>query len=567
MTSAEIPNKPARHHVLLVLLLICTLGVGLRAYHALVAVAISPDSALFIDYARELPKDPLAALRRYQQHPLYPGLILLFHEPVGWFAGDGSAGWIFAGRLAAILGSLGAILALYWFAARLYDQTRGLIAAALLAVLPDACRFGADVLTDSPHLALYLAGLAALATGMQTERRGYLLLAAGVAAPAFLTRPEGASVLLVGLVVVLLHRRWNFKRRIGLTAAMIAVFLCLAGPYQLATGQLIQKKPLRELFRPSPAAQLNRPDDHPECRWPAPASVTRLPLLGGHERASAPWRAAVIGEAGAEQSDRPLLPTDAWLSRATNLPVPIDVLRQWFRAGRVVYILLAILGVVIGRPRGVAGRILGAAIGVHLVLLHVLEYRYGYLDRRHALILATLSLPLAAEGVWWLADRISFRAGGTQTAARPAVVIAIIALCVLGTGPWLLRPINPGEEHIVASARWLARHTEPDALIVTDNRLRRVALYADRPFAEWPWWQGSVSHLAKFLDKNPGSYFVVDVRHITLPKRNPAFFEELKEQFGDQMELLHCEPAPPHARPTEIRVYRYHARQVSASPY
>jgi len=567
MTNAETSAKPAQQRVLMVLLLICALALLLRAYHVLVAVAISPDSALFIDCARELPGDPVATLQKYDQHPLYPSLIWLFHESMGRFAGEKSAGWILAGQLVAISGGLGAILALYWLTARLSDRTRGLIAAVLLAVLPDACRFGADVLSDLPHLALYLVGLAALLTGMQTERGRFLLVAAAASALAFLTRPEGGSVLLVGVVVLALHRRWPVKRRAGFAVAMIAVFLCLAGPYQLATGKLIQKKPLRELFRLSPTAQFDRPDDDPGCRWPLTANATRLPLLGGHGRTSPPWHPAMAGEAGAEQSDRPLRSTDAWLSRATSLPVPIDVLRQWFRAGRVVYILLAILGVVVARPRGVGGRILGAAIGVHLVLLHALEYRYGYLDRRHALILATLSLPLAAEGIWWLANRISVRAGGSHSAARSGAVIAIVALCVLGTGRWLLRPINPGEEHVVASARWLELHTEPDALIVTDGRLRRVALYADRPFARWRYWQGGVHHLAEFLNDKPTCYFLVDVKHITSDERNPAFFEQLEKEFGPRLELVHVEPAPPHARhPTEIRSYRYRAEPAPAVP-
>jgi hypothetical protein len=539
MANAETSASSTRQRVLAILLVICALALVLRGYHVLVAVAISPDSALFIDYARELPKAPLTTLREYDQHPLYPTLIWLFHEPLGWFAGEGSAGWILAGRLVAIAGSLGAILALYWLASRLYDRSRALIAAALLAVLPDACRFGADVLSDLPHLAFYLFGLAALLTGMQTERGRFLLVAAGASALAFLTRPEGGAVLLVGLIVLALHRRWPLKRRAGLAAAMIAAFLCLVGPYQVATGKLIPKKPLSELLRPSPAARLDQPDY--DSTWHGRLAVAQRPCSALRSISSS-------------------------ASRAANLPVPIDVLRQWFRAGRVVYILLAILGLVVARPRGVDGRILGAAIGVHLVLLHALEYRYGYLDRRHALILATLSLPLAAEGIWWLASRISVRAARTHPAARSVAIVAIVALCVLGTGPWLLRPINPGEEHIVASARWLARHTEPDALVVTDSRLRRVALYADRPFAEWPWWQGSVRRLAEFLEDKPAGYFLVDVRHITSNERNPAFFEQLEAELSRRLELVHREPAPPHGPPTEIRIYHYRVESASSAP-
>ena len=223
------------------LLLICAIALLLRVYHVWAAVAISPDSALLITYARDLAEDPLSALRAYDQHPLYPvlsvpvirdtidentetffvnlsdavGAEISNDQGIGWIVDDGPTGWILAGQTAAIAGSLGAILALYWLTSRLYGRRRGLIAAAMLAVLPDACRFGADVLTDLPHLALYLAGLAALLTGMQTRLWRYLLLAAAASALAFLTRPEGGSVLLVGLLVLLFQRAWPLRRRAG----------------------------------------------------------------------------------------------------------------------------------------------------------------------------------------------------------------------------------------------------------------------------------------------------------------------------------------------------------------
>ncbi|MFQ5806531.1 MAG: ArnT family glycosyltransferase [Phycisphaerae bacterium] len=535
MTIAGAADRSAQHRVLVVLLLICALGLLLRIYHVAAAVAISPDSALFIGYARELAEDPIAALKQHDQHPLYPSLILLFHGLVGWMAGSGSAAWIVAGRLVAIAGSLGAILALYWFTARLYDRPRGLIAAGLLAVLPDACRYGADVLTDLPHLSLYLVGLAALLAGMQTHAARYLLLAAAAAGLAFLTRPEGAAILPVSLAVVALHRDWPLKRRAGLVAAMVTVFFCLVGPYQLATGRLIQKKSPLELFKLDVTARLE-----------TPATTPGSPCHAPDREWSSAERAAL----------------------ATTLPVPVNVLRQWVRAGRVVYILLAILGLVVARPGGVGGRILALALGIHLLLLYALETRYGYLDRRHALILVTLALPVAAAGAWWLADRIGRRAATAPDALRRRAVVGIVTVCVLATSPWLLRPINPGEEHVIASARWLAEHTPPGTLIVTDSRLRRVALYADRPYAEWPWWNGGVRDLAAFLGKHakdtPACRFVVDSRHITLPERNPTFFEQLDDQLGDRLSLLHTEPSPPHAKhATEIRIYRYRAQRAS----
>lgn len=520
MRDPRIEQELSRRQVGLWLALICLVGLGLRVYHALAAVIVSPDSALFIEYARRLGSEPLGAVRDYHQHPLYPVLIWLLHFVTGWFA-DGPGVWILAGRLAAIGGSLAALLAMYWLGARCYDRRRGLLAAALLAVLPDACRYGADVLTDLPHLALYLSGLAALLSGLRPRRAACLPLSAALAALAFLTRPEGGAVLVIGLVAVALQRAWALRRRLGLAVAMLAAFFCLTAPYQLATGRLVQKKSPLELLDLGSAGQ----------NGPGPAATGQTPSADAR-------------------------------GLATGLPVPIDVLRQWFRAGRVVYVLLALVGVAVWRPRGPSAAVLAGAFGVHLALLHALELRWGYLDRRHALILAALSLPPAAAGATWLSRRLAGRAGRQRVAAG-----GILAFCVAVTSPWLLRPINAGQRYVAASAAWVAGHTPAEALIVGDSRMRRVALCADRAFAEWPWWGGSVRHLARFLRQQDGAvYFLVDVRHITLPSRNPRFFDELSQRLGRELELVHTEPADWPENPTELRIYRYQRNRPAPAP-
>jgi 4-amino-4-deoxy-L-arabinose transferase-like glycosyltransferase len=521
MDTTESPDRLTSRQ-LAVLLLICAVALALRVYHALAAVVVSPDSALLIEYARQLGDAPLTAVRTNAQHPLYPGLILLLHKPVSLLTGIGPAGWIAAGRIAAIAGSLGAVLAMYWLTARLYSRRFGLIAAALLAVLPDACAVGADVLTDLPHLALYLLGLVALLVGVQTGRWQYFVTAGAAAGLAFLTRPEGASVLVVGLILLALHRQWPLKRRIPLAAGLVGVFLLIAGPYQLATGKLIQKKSLFELLKFGSAAR------------EAAASIEK------------PASAAVPDH-------------EQWAQQASvaAMPVPLNILRQWLRAGRVVYVVLAILGLAVARPRAPGGRLLAAAVGVHILLLCALQSTHGYLDRRHAMLLATLSLPLAAAGIAWLADRADKRIPGK----RDTVVVVLILVCVAATSRWLVRPINAAEEHVVAAGRWLAAHSDPGIPVVGDSRLRRVALYADRPFVEWRWWGGSVKHLATCLTEQQTAYFVVDAWHMTQPERNPDFFDDLADRLGDRLVLEHVAVAPPHARhPTEIRIYFYEER-------
>ena len=527
--------KWSRHRATRALFAILAVALLIRIAHALAAIMISPDSAVFIDYARALGNDPLAALRSYHQHPLYSALILLVHPLAALLAGSGPAGWIVAGRVVAIAGSLGAVAALYALAAQMVGRRRALLAALLLAVLPDAARIGANVLSDLPHLASYLAGLAALLAGLRTRRLRWFALAGLAAGLAFLTRPEGASVLVVGIALLALHGRWPLRHRLAAAAILLVAFLCTAGPYQLATGKLVPKKSPEKLFRLA-IHHLRR-----DTGAPTPA----LAPTGTPDNVAA----ISLNPAAARSS-----------LRAAALPIPVDVLRQWARSARVVYLLLALLGAALARPHRFGGRVLSAALGLHILLLCALEHSFGYLDRRHALILTVLALPLAASGMYWLAGQISRRLTRSRTALRSRAVAGVFAGCLAITGYWLVLPINTGEDHVRATTAWVAAHTPPDADIVTDDRLHRVALCADRRFVRWPWWSGDVRRLARFLEKRHSAapcYFLVESRHMTLPERNPHFFEDFDRTFGDRMQLVHVEPSPPGTTRTEIRVYRY----------
>jgi len=496
------------------------LAAGLWTYHVFSAVMISPDSALFIEYAQRLGAEPIQALRAYDQHPLFPALMLFLRQVCGQFWSEGAAGWILAGRLAGLAGYIGILLAAYALGTRAYDRRIGVITALLAALLPDLSHLAADVLSDTPHLALYLAGLAALATGLESERRArWLLGSAAASALAFLTRPEGGAVLVIGLVFVALRRDWRLQRRLTLGLSMLAVFAAISAPYQVATGRFVKKKPLPQLLQfglgdEQAALDLRKPQ-HSDAAEPRPVAYAGLDRRGAL--------------------------------------IPINVLYECGRALRVVYAIPVLIGLAFARPRRQPGRILAAAFALHAFLLCALQSSYGYLDRRHTLVLAALAMPLAAAGLVYLAQRIRPQANfGFQLAA-------IIGLCVLLTGPWLLRPVNRGHEHVRAAARWFSENTPPDAFLVGNRRLHRVALCADRAFAEWPWYQGRVPELVEFLASyaRPNTYLAIDTLLMTTPPRPATFMEDLHSMLGSQLDLAFSVAAAPGEAPTEIKIYEY----------
>ena len=154
-------------------------------------------------------------------------------------------------------------------------------------------------------------------------------------------------------------------------------------------------------------------------------------------------------------------------------------------------------------------------------------------------------MPVAAAGVMWLARQMR-PVGNAQAAA-----LGVIGLCVLLTSPWLFDPVNRGHEHVRTAARWFAQSTPPDALLIGNRRLHRVALCADRAFAEWPWYQGSVPELAEFLTLHarPVTYVAVDTLLMTTPPRPATFMEDLQAELGRQLEPVFSVPAPPGEAP------------------
>jgi 4-amino-4-deoxy-L-arabinose transferase-like glycosyltransferase len=531
-TRATLAAPPSALAGIQPLLFIVLLAAALRIGLALTAVCIAPDGALFIEYAQRLARHPVDAMRSYDQHPLYPAALLAVHTLIQPFLTAGHDAWIAAGRIVSILSSVAAILAIAWLGRRLYDNSRALIAATLLAILPDACQLGAEVLSDSLHLALYLLSIAALVDALHTPTIRALLICSLASALAFLTRPEGAEPLLLALLAVGFIPAWSWRRRGAAFVALLAVFFAVAGPYQLATGKLIPKKSLSELLQFASAPAPHAP--------PMPVTPT-----AARQPDSTPSR------------DPTSFPTTFALA---HLPVPLEVLYQWLRAGRVIYVLLAILALVAARPSPRGGRLLAAAAALHLLVLSALKSSYDYLDRRHALVLAALCLPLAAAAIAWLADQLAIRIRQPAGAPHPRLVAGIVLICGLLTAPWLFRPLGGDDAHIVNAARWLAEHSAESDTLLGDRRMHRVALYADRPFAEWGWWRGSVKRLAADLDRLRPSFFAVDVAHMTDPALNPDFFADLDRLLGQRLELVHAEPGRRPRRPsTELRIYRHNA--------
>lgn len=113
----------------------------------------------------------------------------------------------------------------------------GSVAAALVASVLTACAvdlltYSASALSEPFFVLLALGALVALAAHLDRPRPPLLLLAAGLAGAAFLTRYVGVALVLAGVIALLWRRRWLDAPVFGAVAlAPVAAWLLLAdGP-------------------------------------------------------------------------------------------------------------------------------------------------------------------------------------------------------------------------------------------------------------------------------------------------------------------------------------------------
>ena len=531
--TRELPRRTT----ILALIVILLIAAGIRIYLIATTEIVSRDGITFAKYARALGADPLPTLRDQAQHPLYPLAVLLVYSAVGrWLAAEAVFAWPVAGQIASMLGGMVAVWAAYALGRVMWDRRVGLTTALFAAVLPELCQVSGDALSDGLHLGLYLCGLVAVLQAWRVGRPWWLIVAGGLSGLAFLTRPEGGSILVIGLAMVAMGRRqpeWTWRRRFAGGAILLASFSVVAGPYMVAVGRVVQKKNIFELFgldesRES-AAVRGVPADAPDAR------AACLPTDSAAGRVNRPARAGVFD----------------W--------VPFQLLYHWGRACRLVYLLLALPALsshLVTRPRG--ARFLLIAFVLHMCLLYALFSSYGYLSLRHLLVPAALTLPFAAATCVRLVDQISVLAGSRHDrrarVVRPIVYLVTLTAVIGPTLPRALRPLGQTNDYLIAAGRWLHEHSQPGQTVLTTRN--RIAYSAELTMLPGP-DTGQMKHLASYIRQLKPTYYVVEASHVTSPDRNPDFFADLEASpLGKRLAPIHEERARPPNRKGRVLIYR-----------
>jgi 4-amino-4-deoxy-L-arabinose transferase-like glycosyltransferase len=487
--------SPPRERLALALCVLAAVALRMARWER--TAVLFNDGPVFLALAEHAAAGQLETLLQHPFHPLYPLLVAALHAVGAPFG----LGLETAGALVSALAGGAAVLALHGFVRRAFGPREGLVAAWLLAFHAGAVDSGGDVQSEALYLALFLAAAAALWRALTEARVGAAFAAGAFAGLAYLTRPEGLGVALVGLGLVAIYtvrRRFALRRGVALAAAVAAGSAALALPYAAALSaesgrlELTRKKSVGWVVGSeghagsgglaTGQAGMEAPKIPGAGRWRLEVQVGGVvPSAGAAPPGGGSDAAAKPEEVGPDPYDSLVAPP--WTPRGA-LAATRDLLDDSAGALRPEMLALVLAGVFFlrGRPGRRAGFV-AALVGAYGALLFALAMNVGYVSERHALPPLLLLLGYGAAGALALGRalaRLRGTAAGSERRARLATALLLAGVAAICLGKTLRRG---GLEDVAErrAAEWVRAHA-PGSVVAA--RKRRVAYYAGAPFVQ-----------------------------------------------------------------------------------
>ncbi|GJQ25663.1 MAG: hypothetical protein HBSAPP02_06950 [Phycisphaerae bacterium] len=428
---------------------IVLLAALVRVHAASRLECISRDGVHFVEFAKQLAADPVAAMKGTSKQPGYSYLLLGAMRMLG---GDSTSKdpqtWLRAGQMVAVLGGVASCVLVYFLTRRLFDPLLAGIAGLFAALWPQGAELSGDVLSDMPHLALYLAallgGLRALEhSDCMRRMTGWAAACGAMVGAAYWLRQEAlGAVIAVGAGLALGSKRGRRGRAAIAALSIFVTFGAVASPPSLITGSVMPNKNLRDLLLGEPAGSLS---------------------------VNSPFGAFVLAE---------------WLPW---YKAPGRMADAWGASGKYILSTLVVIGLFLRsapRARTTGARLVGMAIGLQLVAVLLRVKTYGEISSRYMVIPAALTIPWAAAGFTTLVSLVAAR----WPPHRAPAVIAAALLVVLAPLAWFCtRPIHADKACLREAGQWLEQNAGRDAVVMAHDRLEQLMFYAGR-FKGDPRW-------------------------------------------------------------------------------
>jgi 4-amino-4-deoxy-L-arabinose transferase-like glycosyltransferase len=475
-----------------ILLALGLIALALRAIRWSLTPVMFNDGPIFIEISRAMSAGDWATALSYDQHPLYSFLTMFAQRAIG--------DWELAGAVVSIGSGVAAVLFLYALLRDAFDRQVAWIGALLLGFHPYALTYSADVQSDGLYLAAFVGALALLWKAID-RRSSWFAASAGLASGvAYLVRPEGAGVVLIGLGLVLLEsvrRRWTLRSAapwviaLGLgTALAMAPYVTLLSERH-GTLTFTQKKSLQNLLGIDSFRNWIRFDSSRIQGETSPVASLSAPVQ------LTPRLTSVVGDGSS--------------ARGTDPPILSELVQNALSSARYEILLLVLLGLWgLRGPIGLRGRFVLLAFIIYSAVLYALLTQVGYVSRRHTLPVSVLAFGYAAAGVPILGRGLLRATRAITRSLRPidtrqAIAVGLIVVLGLALG----KGMRPHRQNAVAerrAAEWLgALGTKGHGVAAGKHR---VAFYADAPWVDLR--SAPANALLPYLLERDARYLVVD---------------------------------------------------------
>ncbi|HZT83380.1 MAG TPA: glycosyltransferase family 39 protein, partial [Gemmataceae bacterium] len=250
------------------LLVLLAVAAALRGWHLWHTEVAARDSISYIRYAWQLRHFPRTdTLKDFEQPPGYTVAILAASVPVRQFSRlpDAVAMQLSAQLVSALAGLL-LVVPMFYLGKEVFGRGVGFGAALLFQCLPASGRILTDALSEPTFLLLCATALWLAARALRTGSPLGFAAAGLFGALAYLTRPEGAFVVLAtGLVLVgtQLAGPWRrpWRRAAACGLALAGAALAVGGPYAAVIGGFTNKQSVGQVIEGTSPGENERPTD------------------------------------------------------------------------------------------------------------------------------------------------------------------------------------------------------------------------------------------------------------------------------------------------------------------
>ena len=429
---------PASRIHLPTVMLIVLLGAIYRAGIAAPEACISRDGVWFVEMARKLADEPVRHMRIETKQPGFSFMLLAAHRLAGDAPGrDAPEYWQLVGTTLAGIAGVAVCVLIYVITLRLFAPTVATVAGIFAVFWPQGARLSADVLSDMPHLAMYLGAVAFMLAGSSRTLLIRSAAAGLLGGAAYWFRLEALGLAPAILVWLIWTAPAAARRRSLLAAALFAaMFAACAAPYVVLAR-------------------------------------TNLDV--------APVRAALEG-AGAQ-----------WANAVAPLELPGRLAEEWAKSGRYVFAALFLACLFIRfMPRAArpAAWLIGLIGVVHLALVAARVLKYGELSGRYMVILAAVTIPWSAAALVYLVQLAILKAREPSPYRYIPIWATALMLTVFPLVFYGIQPVNAERMSLRQAGVWLReRAAAQDVILAADDNLTQVQYYANHIYPRRSGWE------------------------------------------------------------------------------